>query len=224
MNCKYHNDIKGTNTCHICGCWICENCLLEIDGRIYCKDCLRSKLKDNTTNKSFDSFKNNTNNKSKLLAILLALIFPGTAQIYLGYTKRGLIILSFFMLGMYVDAFSVLVVLSYIFGLFDTFRLKNNLEKGIYQEDNFSDVKKFISENKFFVAVLSIIIIVPMIFDFFEDLLDDFFDICKNIFNCFGIYLYDLEDIFKMMFSLFLAFIVVKLLYKKYKNNNKNNN
>ena len=72
---------------------------------------------------------------------------------YLGYTRRGLFILAVWMLGAYIDAFSPLILLTYVFGLFDAFKLKNNLERGIYQEDGVGDVKKFISENKFFIAV-----------------------------------------------------------------------
>ncbi len=182
MNCKYHNNIKATNTCNICGCWVCENCILEIDGRIYCKDCLRSKLKNNLNlNDNLNHFKSNSKNKSKFLTFLLCLCFPGSAQIYLGYTKRGLIIISFFLLGIYFDIFSNIIYLCFLFSLFDAFRLNNNLQKGIYQEDNFSDVKKFLCENKFFIIVLCIIIVVPMIFNIFKSLLYNFFDCIKNI-------------------------------------------
>lgn len=158
MNCKYHNNLKGTNTCSVCGEWICESCVLDINDRIYCKDCLKYKLKNDTSTK----YTNKPIYKSDFITFILSFLLPGTAQIYLGYTKRGLFILAFWLLGFNVDMLSILMWLSYIFGIFDAFKLKRNLEKGIYQEDSICDVKKFLCENKFFILVLIIIMAIPI--------------------------------------------------------------
>ena len=40
MECYYHPDRDGTDTCAICGKTICKECGLEIAGKIYCKECL----------------------------------------------------------------------------------------------------------------------------------------------------------------------------------------
>ena len=40
MQCHYHPEREGTDVCAICGKSICEECGLEIAGKIYCKDCL----------------------------------------------------------------------------------------------------------------------------------------------------------------------------------------
>ena len=40
MECYYHPDREGTDTCAICGKSICKECGLEIAGKIYCKECL----------------------------------------------------------------------------------------------------------------------------------------------------------------------------------------
>ena len=40
MECYYHADREGTDTCAICGKSICKECGLEIAGKIYCKECL----------------------------------------------------------------------------------------------------------------------------------------------------------------------------------------
>ena len=40
MECYYHPDRDGTDTCAICGKSICKECGLEIAGKIYCKECL----------------------------------------------------------------------------------------------------------------------------------------------------------------------------------------
>ena len=40
MECYYHPDRNGTDTCAICGKSVCKECGLEIAGKTYCKDCL----------------------------------------------------------------------------------------------------------------------------------------------------------------------------------------
>ena len=40
MECYYHPDKESTYTCAICGKAICEDCGLEIAGKIYCRECL----------------------------------------------------------------------------------------------------------------------------------------------------------------------------------------
>ena len=53
MECYYHPDKKGVNTCAICGKSVCEECSLEIAGRMYCKECLEKIVGiglDNKTN------------------------------------------------------------------------------------------------------------------------------------------------------------------------------
>ena len=40
MECYYHPERDGTDTCAICGQSICKECGLEIAGKTYCKECL----------------------------------------------------------------------------------------------------------------------------------------------------------------------------------------
>ena len=40
MECYYHPEREGTDTCAICGKAICKECGLEIAGKTYCKECL----------------------------------------------------------------------------------------------------------------------------------------------------------------------------------------
>ena len=54
MECYYHPDREGTDTCAICGKSICKECGLEIAGKIYCKECLEKIVGlgiDNNANK-----------------------------------------------------------------------------------------------------------------------------------------------------------------------------
>lgn len=40
MECYYHPNKEGVNTCAICGKSVCDECSLEIAGKMYCKECL----------------------------------------------------------------------------------------------------------------------------------------------------------------------------------------
>ena len=165
MNCKYHNNLKATNTCNICGCWICESCALDINGRIYCKDCLKNEVKNNDLFKEKEQYKNYIYNKpitrkSGLLTLILSLIFSGLGHLYLGYKKRGLFIfaLAIFSIYFYITPWTIFFLI-YSFSIFDAMSLKNNLDKGIYIQDNIWNIKKFVMEHKFFTVVLLLIII-----------------------------------------------------------------
>ena len=222
MNCKYHKDINATNTCNVCGEWICENCVLEVDGRIYCKDCLKQKIKNTTPTESYKHHTYDTHTsgrvyKSSFLTLICSAL-PGCAQMYLGYTKRGLSLLIIFLLGLYIEFFSPLILITYVFALFDAFKLKGNLEKGIYQEDNISDIKNFIKENKLFMFILGVIIVVPMIIEFFDDIFDNIFDIGEHLF--YSIVYFDLEEIFKICLLGAIAIIICTIIIKHSKKSN----
>lgn len=192
MNCKYHHNIKATNTCNVCGSWICENCVLEVNGRIYCKDCLKNEVK----NTDFNQQKTNFNEKYEHRNVIyerkpqyksgfLTLLFcalPGAAQMYLGYTKRGMLIFLTFLLCV-VELLFTLILITYLFSFFDAFKIKSKLERGIYQEDNVNDIKLFLKENKVFMFIVGSIIVIPAIIEFFDDIFDDFFDGFGGFFN-----------------------------------------
>ncbi len=52
MECYYHPDRDGTDTCAICGKSICKECGLELAGKIYCKECLEKIVGLGTENKA----------------------------------------------------------------------------------------------------------------------------------------------------------------------------
>ncbi len=224
MNCKYHNNLKGTNTCSACGEWICENCVLEVDGRIYCKDCLKNKLKNESSSDLYKGYTSEKHTGTKLyksgfLTFMFGII-PGISQMYLGYIKRGLIILSLFTLFYYVDSFSPLIILLYPFSFFDSFKLKNNLERGIYQEDNITDIKKFMFENKFFITILILIVVIPTIFDFFDNILDNISYIGETV--SYRIHhTFNMESIFYLCIGALLGIIICIIFAKLFKKDKK---
>jgi hypothetical protein len=42
MNCYYHADVDAVSTCSNCGKALCQNCSVDVTGRIICQQCLSS--------------------------------------------------------------------------------------------------------------------------------------------------------------------------------------
>ena len=228
MNCINHFEKKATNTCNICGQWFCENCTLEINGRMYCKNCLKNKLSENGQKEDFN-IKSFTSNHSDLLTLLFSFI-PGFGQMYLGFTRRGVLFLILFLsLAFSVMPFAFVV---WAVSFFDTFKLKNHLQRGIYIKDDISDFKNFFKENKILLYVSCLLILLPIILDKLEDIFEDLFEMIKNISRMFfrpgrmrhyddllmnGIFIFVCTFI-----SVFITIILIKVI-QKIKNTDKNN-
>ena len=52
MECYYHPDREGADTCAICGKSVCKECGLELGGKIYCKECLEKIMGIESENKA----------------------------------------------------------------------------------------------------------------------------------------------------------------------------
>ncbi len=216
MNCKYHPNKKASNTCSICGEWLCEDCVLDINGRIYCKDCLRKNINEN----EIVSHKKEIRKKSSILTLIFSFM-PGCAQMYLGLIKRGILILLSFLVSIIYLETPILAITIFIVSFFDGFRIKDKLNSGIYLEDNLNDIKNFIFENKGFLLILLAIVIIPAIFDNIEDFFEDFFE--HNIFHSLNILRYNLLDILTIFISGLIVIIpvvcITAIILEKIKNN-----
>lgn len=120
MKCTNHPEIDAQGMCAYCGKPFCKECLVEVKGRMYCKDDLGNVLDEakqtssgqptiNITN-SNESINSNTNvngsfyggpRKSKTVALILCIIgffgFGGLHRMYVGKVGSG--ILHFFTYG-----------------------------------------------------------------------------------------------------------------------------
>lgn len=223
MNCKYHENLKGTNTCSVCGCWLCEHCALEINGRIYCKDCLKNEAKNKEifNNQKYPSSTSSPYikppvRKSGFLTIILSLCYAGLGQMYLGYLKRGLLICSIFTLGIFYSEvmFFPIIIVTYFLSIFDALKLKNNLDRGIYKEDSLSDVKNFLLENKFFIFILALMVFLPMVSNFL-------FDLSYTFTHLFDIHGYNIPNLLRLLIVILL--IILICVSVKNKGNKKDN-
>ena len=133
MKCTNHPDREADGMCTYCGKPFCKECLVEVKGRMYCKEDLGNVIDEakqqaaptiNITN-SNESTNTNTNvnanglglppRKSKTLALILCILgffgFAGLHRMYVGKVGSG--ILYFFsygicLFGTIIDLISIL--------------------------------------------------------------------------------------------------------------------
>ena len=118
MNCTNHQDVEAQGMCAYCGKPFCKDCLVEVKGRMYCKEDLGNVIDEaqqasggqpviNITNTN-DNTNNNINGmyggptKSKTVALILCIIgffgLGGLHRMYVGKVGSG--ILHFFTYGL----------------------------------------------------------------------------------------------------------------------------
>ena len=116
MNCTNHPEVEAQGMCAYCGKAFCKECLVEVKGRMYCKEDLGNVLDEakqsasaavptiNITNTN-DNANTNTNNmvggfvgaprKSKTTALILCIIgffgFAGLHRMYVGKVGSGVL-------------------------------------------------------------------------------------------------------------------------------------
>lgn len=158
MNCYNHPLRQGVNTCSKCGHWLCDECSVEIDGRIYCRSCL-GKHSDERREKRYPN-------------ILLLMMFsglPGANYMYMGLIKRGLFVLTAFFLSIYLTAeffgYAAFVIVGIVItSFFDGLRIRRKFIAGEPVSDDVNDIKAFFSANKLpIIGVTAIIVIMEVI-------------------------------------------------------------
>lgn len=136
MKCTNHPEVEAAGMCVYCGKPFCKECLVEVKGKMYCKDDIGNVIDDaknssaaaapviNITNSNESSNVNtntNTNGmvpvsqKSKIVALILCALgfvgFAGLHKIYVGKIGSGIlyfITFGWFFVGTIIDLIAIL--------------------------------------------------------------------------------------------------------------------
>ncbi len=133
MNCTNHPEVEAQGMCAYCGKPFCKECLVEVKGRMYCKDDLGNVLDEakqsaaaqptiNITNANTNTNANmNVNagmmgsHKSKTVALVLCILgffgFAGIHRMYVGKVGSGVLhflTAGFCMIGTIIDLIAIL--------------------------------------------------------------------------------------------------------------------
>lgn len=185
MECRNHLGRPAVNTCSKCGEWLCEDCSVEINGRIYCKSCLSKQLSDEPSMSTsipptpsmpaggygyMESRPVRRKPISSFFTFCCALV-PGCGQMYLGLMKRGFSLMASFFGLIYLTAqvswvFSFAFISLWFFSFFDTFSCKNKILSGEYINDDIDDIKSFLKKNKTVILVALVVIFLSEILSY----------------------------------------------------------
>ncbi len=133
MKCVNHQEVEAQALCGICNAPICEECLVRLGDREYCRPCLETRVGAlGGTPKS---------EKSSMLAFLFSLL-PGAGYMYLGLMNRGLQVMVLFFGAIFVagmaglDLILTLVLpVVFFYNIFDTLQLAGRMRDGVPVED-----------------------------------------------------------------------------------------
>ncbi len=133
MNCTKHEEREATGTCVFCGKFFCDECLVEINGKNYCKEHASNAVTEqaatnqqpniviNNANSNVNTNTNNNNGfgtgispKSRTVTALLCFFlgFLGIHRFYVGKTGTGILFLvtcGFFGIGALIDFIFILL-------------------------------------------------------------------------------------------------------------------
>ena len=180
MQCRTHPTKSAANTCNYCGNWICDDCVVDVQGRIFCRPCLSGLSQQSHTTDTTDHPEPPVHYGSKVswgLLFFFSLCFPpGANYMYMGLMKRGLAAMCGFFLLIFVAISSgfplqLLLWLSvpvfYISSFFDGFNLRRRINAGEVVRDDIGDALNSIISNRFlrvlFLVVIASILIVTVL-------------------------------------------------------------
>jgi hypothetical protein len=112
MKCTHHPRVEAVATCAECGKPLCGACVVELDERTWCRDCLaRIVAKSGAGARVHPGWR-------KLAAALLSII-PGAGHMFLGligkgFVLMGLLIVAIFLIILYSDATGMYWMTAYL--------------------------------------------------------------------------------------------------------------
>lgn len=164
MNCGYHPDRNAIHRCNKCGELLCQECAVMVDGRVACKACINSMLDKRGGEAPAGRTVLRSRRPSIIATLLLGGCIPGAGQMYLGFMKRGLFMLSAFFLSIIFTSYSggafwPLIPIFYLGSIFDALDLRGRIIAGEALEDSVSGITAFLYRYRVPVLVFSVLVV-----------------------------------------------------------------
>lgn len=178
MQCRSHPTRTTAITCNHCGSWICEDCTVDVQGRLFCRPCLAvlSQVPEHhapSTPPSPSAAHSPHSKISSGLLFFFSLCFPpGANYMYMGLMKRGLAAMCGFFLLIFVAIGSSMplalllwlaVPVFYISSFFDGFNVRRRINAGEVVRDDVGDALNGIINNKFLRTLVLVVIAIVLI-------------------------------------------------------------
>jgi hypothetical protein len=183
MKCAYHPDREGGNTCSKCGAWLCDDCRLDVDNRIVCKNCVAEALRAGPAPipapaplpAAYHTEYRPPRRKISGFLVFVFSCLPGANFMYMGLMKRGLVTMStFFLLCFLTSVLDTLdwmlpggmiltagaMALLWFASFFDGFHKRRQLNDGIHVPDDVEGYLGFLSRYKKPILAVAITVVV----------------------------------------------------------------
>lgn len=145
MKCSVHNDKEASFRCFECGAVICKECAVDIDGKIFCKNCLQKNISKDNKGINIDKpiMKNKYDKNTSSFWTFVFSLIPGAGQMYLGLMNRGLqlmvlFIIPIFLANMLYSIGGVLFlfnVIIWFYSFFDCLQTRKSINEGETVDD-----------------------------------------------------------------------------------------
>jgi len=184
VRCSVHIDREAVNTCSLCGDSLCQECLVQLVDKSYCRKCLQQKISEPVNPVILSAAEEVSlveagEKKSRLWAFVFSLV-PGVGYLYLGLMNRGLQTMVLFFGAIFVASFigfgeimALIVPVVMFYSIFDTQQLVKSINAGDRPEDKqFFDIKQipythnWIGWGLIVIGILALIRHVPFFWSF----------------------------------------------------------
>jgi len=179
MQCRSHPDKYAANTCNHCGSWLCDDCITEKDGRLFCRPCLAIQAQNPEDYSPPPEYHGHAAvpRRKVLWGLLFVFSFlPGANYMYMGLMKRGLAAMSGFFLIIFLLAnsfwpFNLLLGLAipvYVLTcFFDGFNVRRRINAGEAVRDDIGDALNSVLSNKtlrtFILIAVAVVLVVSVL-------------------------------------------------------------
>ena len=145
-------------TCVRCSSVVSSERAVEIDGNVFCKDCIVQ----------FASQKKSPDRPHRINPVFLciAACVPGGGHMYMGLMKKGLLLMTMFFGTIYVmesmrgyGGLGLIIPIIWLYSAFDAIAKRRLINAGIPVLDEMPDILSFVSANKALVAIAAIVLI-----------------------------------------------------------------